>query len=78
MSYSGAKYIGMQYLTQDCLTIESVLFKAMLETDWVRPASYHKPYKIKYQHGSRTDMGVSAARQCCSMLLRKFTDLFTE
>lgn len=67
----------MEYqATKGIVTIDGILFKAMLESNWITHASYKKLKKIKYQHASRTDKGVSAARQCCSILLRKFTATF--
>lgn len=63
--------------TEGVVTIEGILFKAMLDSNWITYASYKKPHKIKYQQASRTDKGVSAARQCCSILLRKFTAFLT-
>ncbi len=71
MGYSGSKYSGMQYqTTKDIVTIEGMVFKAMLESNWIDYASYKQPKRIRYQEGSRTDKGVSATRQCCSILLR--------
>ncbi|XP_037044158.1 tRNA pseudouridine synthase A-like isoform X2 [Bradysia coprophila] len=70
MGYSGCKYRGMQYQSQDgAPTIEEVLFKAMLECKWITYDQYKKPHSIGFYHGSRTDKGVSALRQCCSILL---------
>lgn len=75
LGYSGSKYSGMQFqTTKDVVTVEGIVFKAMLENNWIRMASYKQPRSIKYQEASRTDKGVSAARQCCSILLRKITN----
>lgn len=71
MAYSGSKYYGMQYQSQDILTIEGILFKALLNSKWINQDIYNQPKAIKYQEASRTDKGVSATRQCCSILLRK-------
>lgn len=70
MGFSGTKYSGMQY-NKDCETIEDNLFRAMLKTEWITEENMRKPWTIEFQRGSRTDRGVSAARQCCSLLLRK-------
>lgn len=56
------------------MTVEGMLLKAMLENNWIQMASYKQPKSIKFQEGSRTDKGVSATRQCCSILLRKLND----
>lgn len=72
MGYSGSKYFGMQYQsTKDVVTIEEQLLKAMLHSKWITQGDYKQPQRIKYQHSSRTDKGVSAARQCCSIYLRR-------
>lgn len=76
MGYSGSEYSGMQFQTHEgIVTVEGIIFKAMLESNWIRLASYKQPNSIKYQQASRTDKGVSAARQCCSIRLRKLANL---
>lgn len=78
IGYSGSKYFGMQCQRgKEAITVEGILSKAMLESNWVAQASNKHPRLIRFQEASRTDKGVSAARQCCSILLRKFsTDNF--
>lgn len=78
MGYSGSKYSGMQYQSEkNVQTIQGTLFKALLESKWINKASYKNPNKIKYKEASRTDKSVSAARMCCSILLRKCTVMNT-
>lgn len=70
MAYSGSNYYGMQF-NEGVATIEDQLFSAMLKNNWITEEIYKNPWKIKFQRGSRTDRGVSAVRQCCSLYLRK-------
>lgn len=70
MGFSGSNYYGMQY-QQTEETIEGALFKALLKCKWIKWEWYKKPDIIRYQQASRTDKGVSATRQCCSIYLRK-------
>lgn len=71
LGYSGADYMGSQRLwnTYDN-TIEEVLLKAMLESNWITPLVYRYPHRISFESASRTDKGVSAARQCFSFMAR--------
>ncbi|KAG4073939.1 hypothetical protein HA402_014144 [Bradysia odoriphaga] len=70
MGYSGSQYRGMQYQKRDgAPTIEEILFNAMLECKWITHEAYKMPHSIGFYHGSRTDKGVSALRQCCSIRL---------
>lgn len=72
LSYSGTKYYGIQRLRQEgAPTIEEVLFKAMLDNKWITDEAFEQPFSIRFQQGSRTDKGVSAVRQCCSIRLRE-------
>lgn len=70
MGYSGTNYYGMQ-LNEGYRTIESELLSAMLKCGWITEKDERKPQNFNFQRASRTDRGVSAARQCCSMVLRK-------
>lgn len=72
MGYSGSNYMGMQF-NPNVPTIEDSLFTAMLKNNWVDESHVKSPWTAEFQRGSRTDRGVSAARQCCSMKLRKFS-----
>ncbi|KAJ6633882.1 tRNA pseudouridine synthase A [Pseudolycoriella hygida] len=68
MGYAGFKYYGMEY-QKTVETVEQKLFNAMLENKWITKSDYYKTRRIRYEHASRTDSGVSAARQCCSLFL---------
>lgn len=71
MGYSGDNYCGMQY-NPNVPTIENELFNAMHKHDWITQENKEKPWTIQFQRGSRTDRGVSAVRQVCSLWLRAF------
>lgn len=71
IGYCGTRYIGNQRQPW-CLaknTIEEELLKAMLKCNWITEEAFWKPWKVKIQHASRTDTGVSAARQIYSMFM---------
>src|SRR5262249_11805473 len=70
LGYSGANYFGMQR-NPDMKTIEEELLKAMLKHKWITEESFQQPQMAHFQRAARTDKGVSAARQCVSMKLRK-------
>lgn len=73
LGYSGGKYVGMQMQRNtDSNTIEEYLLQALLKNEWMTKKAYKQPHTIEFQRAARTDKGVSAARQCCSLLLRKF------
>lgn len=70
LGFCGTNYYGMQYnITVN--TIEDMLLGAMLKNEWILDEHKQKPHLLEFQHGSRTDRGVSAARMNCSLLLRK-------
>lgn len=70
LGYSGANYYGMQR-NPDVKTIEEELLVAMLKHKWITEEGFKLPQQIQFQRAARTDKGVSAARQCISMKLRK-------
>lgn len=70
LGYSGAKYYGMQR-NPGMNTIEEELFKAMHKHKWITDESFESSQVICFQRAARTDKGVSAARQVCSIKLRK-------
>lgn len=73
MGFAGGNYHGMQFQYQkDINTIEKALFDAMVKNRWILPEHLHKMSLVDFNHGSRTDTGVSAARMNVSMLLREF------
>lgn len=71
MGYSGVNYFGMQR-NPEMKTIEEDLLKSMLNVKWITEEGYQQAQTTQFQRAARTDKGVSAARQCISMKLRKF------
>jgi len=69
LSYCGANYYGMQR-NPGMQTIEEELFKAMLKHKWITEDSFEQIQISCFQRAARTDKGVSAARQVCSVKLR--------
>lgn len=70
MGYSGVNYFGMQR-NPEMKTIEEDLLAAMLRVGWITEDAFKQPQSIQFQRAARTDKGVSAARQCVSLKLRK-------
>lgn len=70
LGYAGANYIGMQR-NPDVNTIEEELLKAMFKNKMITEDSFNQPQYAHFQRAARTDKGVSAARQCISLKLRK-------
>lgn len=73
LGYCGANYYGMQR-NPDVKTIEGELLVAMLKYKWITEEGFNLPQQIQFQRAARTDKGVSAARQCVSMKLRKLVN----
>uniref|UniRef100_W8BKC4 Pseudouridylate synthase 1 homolog n=3 Tax=Ceratitis capitata TaxID=7213 RepID=W8BKC4_CERCA len=74
LSYCGAKYFGMQR-NPGMQTIEEELFKAMLKHKWITEESFEAAQAACFQRAARTDKGVSAARQVCSIKLPDSVDI---
>ncbi|KPU80092.1 uncharacterized protein Dana_GF18329, isoform B [Drosophila ananassae] len=74
LSYCGANYYGMQR-NPGMQTIEEELFKAMLKHKWITEDSFEQVQIACFQRAARTDKGVSAARQVCSVKLPDELDL---
>lgn len=70
LGFAGANYIGMQR-NPGVNTIEEEMLKAMLKNKLINDEGFNQPQMIHFQRAARTDKGVSASRQCCSMKLRK-------
>ncbi|XP_051863946.1 pseudouridylate synthase 1 homolog isoform X2 [Drosophila albomicans] len=68
LSYCGANYFGMQR-NPGMQTIEEELFKVMLKHKWITEDSFEQVQIACFQRAARTDKGVSAARQVCSVKL---------
>lgn len=71
LGYSGINYYGMQR-NPGMKTIEEDLFTAMLKNKWITEEGFNQAQTVQFQRAARTDKGVSAARQCCSIKLRKY------
>lgn len=71
MAFAGQNYTGMQYNGEGIETIEKHLFNAMIKYRWILPEHIRNLGSIGFEHGSRTDAGVSAARMYCSLTLRE-------
>lgn len=72
LSYSGANYMGSQRQWQSYdNTIEEMVLKALLRNNWITHLEYRYPKRISFESASRTDKGVSAARQCFSLFARE-------
>lgn len=74
MGYSGKNYFGMQR-NPGQKTIEEDLFVAMFKNKWITEESFNQAQNANFQRAARTDKGVSAARQICSMKLRKCSSI---
>lgn len=70
MGFAGANYCGMQR-NPDVNTIEEEVLKALHKNKLIADDAFQVPQNIQFQRAARTDKGVSAARQCCSLKLRK-------
>lgn len=71
MGFAGQNYNGMEYNGRGVETIEKYLFTALLTNRWILPEHIFKMSTVEFEHGSRTDAGVSAARMNCSIVLRE-------
>lgn len=70
MAFAGGNYFGMQY-NVSVNTIEDKLLNSMVKNQWILEEHLEKPWLVEFQRGSRTDRGVSAARQNVSAILRE-------
>lgn len=61
----------MYFRNPETKTIEEDLLKAMLKNNWITEDAFKQIQTIQFQRAARTDKGVSAARQCVSLKLRK-------
>lgn len=75
MGFAGGNYCGMQY-NPLVKTIEGMLFPAMAKNGWILKEHINEPWLVDFQRTSRTDRGVSAARQTVALTLRKFESFF--
>lgn len=70
LAFAGAKFLGMQR-NPGVNTIEEELLKALLKNKMINDEGFNQPQMIHFQRAARTDKGVSAVRQCCSLKLRE-------
>ncbi|XP_059051923.1 pseudouridylate synthase 1 homolog isoform X2 [Achroia grisella] len=68
LGYCGVDYYGMQR-NPGVRTIEEDLLKALLETKNITEEDFNNQQNVQFQRSSRTDKGVSAARQVVSLKL---------
>ncbi|KAI8827168.1 tRNA pseudouridine synthase A [Fimicolochytrium jonesii] len=66
MGYCGTGYNGMQ-INPGVATIEAELHKALAESGAVSKDNANDPAKIQFMRAARTDKGVHAAGQVCSL-----------
>lgn len=69
LGYLGKDYYGMQR-NPNMKTIEEDLFTALLKADLIDQESFETIQYTHFQRAARTDKGVSATRQICSVKLR--------
>lgn len=67
--YLGSAYHGLQINPGGVLTIEAMLEKALYLAGGIRNENFGNINKIAWNRSGRTDKGVHAASQCCSMML---------
>lgn len=70
LGYAGGNYVGMQR-NPDVNTIEEEILKALFKNNMITEEGFRQPQYTHFQRAARTDKGVSAARQCISLKLRK-------
>lgn len=72
LGYAGANYLGIQrQRDQNPNTIEEQLLKVLLKHQWITSLEHSFTKNLDFARASRTDKGVSAVKQCISLLLRK-------
>ncbi|XP_053615428.1 pseudouridylate synthase 1 homolog isoform X2 [Plodia interpunctella] len=74
LGYCGVDYFGMQR-NPGVQTIEEDLFKALLDAKYITEDDFKTQQNIQFQRSSRTDKGVSAARQVVSLKLPLEADI---
>lgn len=74
LGYSGVNYYGMQR-NPGVPTIEEDLLKALLEAKYIKEEDFTNQQNAQFQRSSRTDKGVSAARQVVSLKLPLEVDI---
>ncbi|XP_035453161.2 pseudouridylate synthase 1 homolog isoform X1 [Spodoptera frugiperda] len=74
LGYCGVDYYGMQR-NPGVRTIEEDLLKALLEAKYITEDDFNNQQNTQFQRSSRTDKGVSAARQVVSLKLPLEADI---
>jgi len=68
VGYLGSNYQGLQ-INPDAITVECVLEKALLLAGGMPEVNFGNLQKLQWSRAARTDRGVHAVTQCCSMKL---------
>ena len=68
IGYCGTNYHGLQ-VNPGAVTIESILERALFLCGGIKEHNYGHLQKISWTRAARTDRGVHAVAQCCSMKL---------
>lgn len=76
LGYSGVNYFGMQR-NPGMKTIEEDLHIALHKCKLIDDIAFNQIQNIQFQRAARTDKGVSAVRQVCSLKLRKLLNHLT-
>ncbi len=76
MGYCGTGYKGMQF-NPGAKTIEADLWQALVQTECVSTLNADDPRKVSFMRAARTDKGVHALGQVCSMMLQRVENLDT-
>ncbi|XP_026738707.1 tRNA pseudouridine synthase A isoform X2 [Trichoplusia ni] len=74
LGYCGVDYYGMQR-NPGVRTIEEDLLKALMEAKYITEDDFNNQQNAQFQRSSRTDKGVSAARQVVSLKLPLEVDI---
>ncbi|XP_022815592.1 tRNA pseudouridine synthase A isoform X2 [Spodoptera litura] len=74
LGYCGVDYYGMQR-NPGVRTIEEDLLKALMEAKYITEDDFNNQQNTQFQRSSRTDKGVSAARQVVSLKLPLEVDI---
>jgi tRNA pseudouridine38-40 synthase len=68
VAYCGTNYHGLQ-VNPGAITVEAILERALLLCGAIQECNYGHLQKISWTRAARTDKGVHAVGQCCSMKL---------
>jgi tRNA pseudouridine38-40 synthase len=68
VAYCGSNYSGLQ-VNPGAVTIEAILERSLLFCGGIKECNYGHLQKLSWTRAARTDKGVHAVGQCCSMKL---------